>query len=1272
MFNMWNCVNEKTKYVKHFFILSDAKRTEGVRAVDILPQLQRRLAFLSGGRDRRGGPVLICPAPPVLPKNAPASQTEFLQDEYKIVLDYLASIPSQQSRDVGFSIILDLRGSSWSNAKPLLVVLQENFVFPVHTLYIIKPDRFWEKQKAQIAVSKIPFETLVLSVDSLTRYFESDQIPPDVKGSQIYNHAAWIELRMNIEDFLSRALNLLDRLDDLNRVMQNEVTQSDSQNTSFSPVVLAKKLLDEHCALKPLVARAPVELVERCGRDLLENICAYANAQDPDALQEINNPDLRSLLPLVSELIARLHSKRQQTQQFWYLKRQKLEQTYQLRVFEQDCDKLLAWLHQTAADLLTVYSRIGQSRQEAEDLQIQHEQVARVCRDFEQNFLRVRQVANQLASGNTTASQAVRRAAGRLEVEWRHFSAALEERSQILHLSVTFYSHLEAFRHHSQSWHSSVEHFVKAAARHMSHSNEEVNSASAPSTASTDAMRSDIDKLDQLKNEISSAYTELANDGRKLLTTIQTPPAPPEIIGEFGDGTTIDPQFSIMHRADFTQAASLIMDLAHENLQQYRVLESTVNRVKSHIERELRVKNFHRDVHLVLTWLTEHGETFLRQNRRFGLNWQEAKQLLSVHENFEACAKNAIENSDKLLKYADQLVHRSICSETELDAAKSALRSRVQGFISSLEMRHDLLNVAMAFYLHSDEVAQWLEKLEPELASDDISAMGGSSEIEEVIFEYQQQRVSTFEAIQRTLDEGKDVVKIYGQELDSLPDGDSSAQDLAKTKQMLTRVSDLSEDYKCKWESRIQKLTLAFQVLLLEDDIRDLILGFDEMSRALFTSASLGPTAIAMSNQSIEGASKQLKLVKEKMEELRESRQKISSIALELIKLIETAGFSDRLRIRSSSSYSSATATNTSQNQSASSTSLADTGNTGLVLAKNYVDSLLQAVHQAEQIADENCQRRKRDIEQMGQLVKLESEHAHSLFLLRNADGLLGSSESPFSTNCPRDKAEADRTTAELDLFFQKTMEPAMVAANQVVESIQILIDSGCDLPILHQKSEQIVDKWEHLLGKWKDRRKVSSLASQWYETVERVFLVLESLIQEYGACGDICKQLAPSATSSKAQLLENAKEKHSRQKEEFLQACTLARRRATAFLKHLDHYVAQHYFYGSSHQTLVGGRNGSPEASVRDKLQRLLQLEESVLNCWCEKQSLLEQCLQYSLFEASALEVLGKISDYGSRFQNFVSASKTPNENSADLKKSADDILVVSRVYFTLHYVFI
>ena len=85
-----------------------------------------------------------------------------------IILSWF-SFFSDDVRDLGFTVIIDMRGgsgSAWSTVKPILKVLQEYFPNAIHTAHLIKPDNFWQKQRTSMGSQKYKFEVNIVRHDS--------------------------------------------------------------------------------------------------------------------------------------------------------------------------------------------------------------------------------------------------------------------------------------------------------------------------------------------------------------------------------------------------------------------------------------------------------------------------------------------------------------------------------------------------------------------------------------------------------------------------------------------------------------------------------------------------------------------------------------------------------------------------------------------------------------------------------------------------------------------------------------------------------------------------------------------------------------------------------------------------------------------------------------------------------------------------------------------------------------------------------------------------
>ena len=69
-------------------------------------------------------------------------------------------VSRDEVRELGFTVIVDMRGSTWGTVKPVLKELHLTFAHTVHIVYIIKPDNFWQKQRTSIGTQKYKFEVL--------------------------------------------------------------------------------------------------------------------------------------------------------------------------------------------------------------------------------------------------------------------------------------------------------------------------------------------------------------------------------------------------------------------------------------------------------------------------------------------------------------------------------------------------------------------------------------------------------------------------------------------------------------------------------------------------------------------------------------------------------------------------------------------------------------------------------------------------------------------------------------------------------------------------------------------------------------------------------------------------------------------------------------------------------------------------------------------------------------------------------------------------------
>lgn len=175
-----------------------------------------------------------------------------------------------------------------------------------------------------------PLKTNMVSLEGLTKVVDPSQLTPEFDGCLEYNHEEWIEIRVAFEDYISNATHMLSRLEELQDILAKKELPQDLEG--------ARNMIEEHSQLKKKVIKAPIEDLDLEGQKLLQRI------QSSDSFPKKNsgsgNADLQSLLPKVSAMLDRLHSTRQHLHQMWHVRKLKLDQCFQLRLFEQDAEKV--------------------------------------------------------------------------------------------------------------------------------------------------------------------------------------------------------------------------------------------------------------------------------------------------------------------------------------------------------------------------------------------------------------------------------------------------------------------------------------------------------------------------------------------------------------------------------------------------------------------------------------------------------------------------------------------------------------------------------------------------------------------------------------------------------------------------------------------------------------------------------------------------------------------------------------------------------------------
>uniref|UniRef100_A0A8C9UXT6 MCF.2 cell line derived transforming sequence like n=1 Tax=Scleropages formosus TaxID=113540 RepID=A0A8C9UXT6_SCLFO len=353
------CLEEASSYCKFsqccHWLHNEIMQQESspLRAVDIVNDLRKQFAFLSGGRGESGSPIIVFPEFPAF--------SEIQEEEFHNVLTYLTSIPSLTAAGVGFILVIDRRMDKWASVKATLLRIASSFPGNLQLVLVLRPTTLFQRTLSDFLFKfnkdefkmKVPV-IMLSSVTELHSYIDRTQLTEELGGTQEYCHEKWISHRTAIEGFALMVKKTAQTLQSFGTELAETELPNDVQATT--------NLLGAHIEKKEKM-KEDLRIALNQGNRLLESI-REPLATDPD--YTMNQDELENL-GTVQRLLSQLDETETAFDEFWERHQTKLEQCQQLRHFEHSFREVRAQLDM-ATERLTAISQVGISPAHAEHI----------------------------------------------------------------------------------------------------------------------------------------------------------------------------------------------------------------------------------------------------------------------------------------------------------------------------------------------------------------------------------------------------------------------------------------------------------------------------------------------------------------------------------------------------------------------------------------------------------------------------------------------------------------------------------------------------------------------------------------------------------------------------------------------------------------------------------------------------------------------------------------------------------------------------------------
>ncbi|XP_052422214.1 SEC14 domain and spectrin repeat-containing protein 1-like [Carassius gibelio] len=617
-----------------------------MEASKMLPMLKKKLAFLSGGKDRRSGLILTIPLC--------TEQTSM--EELSATLDYLLGIPSEKCKARGFTVIVDGRKSQWNIVKTVVLMLQNVIPAEVSLVCVVKPDEFWDKKVTHFCFWKekdrLGFEVILVSANKLTRYIEPCQLTDEFGGSLVYDHLDWLNKRLVFEKFTKESTSLLDELTVINENEKGSQAEKDRPSESN------------------ILPSFDPETVLQTGHELLSEL-----QQRRFNGSEGGGGGGTAWSPMDDELLAQpqvmklLDSLREQYTKYQEVCRQRSKRS-QLEEIQTKVMQVVNWLEGPGTEQLCTQWGIGDSIRASQALQQKHEEIESQHSEWFAVYVELnQQIAALLSAGDEEDLMELKGLQQQLSDVCYRQASQLEFRQNVLQSAHEFHM----------------------TAQDMSQQLDGLLGMLCADVAPADgaAIQQTLKHLEEKLKSVEGALQSLREKGQVLLDQMST-----QTSFSYGKDVSIENKENIDH------IHSVMDDM---QLRKQRC-EDMVDVRRLKMLQMVQLFKCEEDASQAVEWLGELLDALLKTHIRLGDDSQETKVLLEKHKKFVDVAQSTYDYGRQLLQATVVLCQSLRCTTRSSGDTLPRLNRVWKQFTVTSDERQHRLEMASAFHTAAEKI----------------------------------------------------------------------------------------------------------------------------------------------------------------------------------------------------------------------------------------------------------------------------------------------------------------------------------------------------------------------------------------------------------------------------------------------------------------------------------------------------------------------------------------------------------------------------------------